>query len=547
MKAEEDQIRSTSASPEQAPNPGFTGTISLQLPDLIQMVCLCRANLSIYVKSSSGSGSIHIRNGHISHARTEDLVGDAAFFEILRWEDGRFETSSSTDAKEETVTKPWEHLLFEVARRRDEGGSESDPMRPELDLDLDLDRELDAGLAFESENPISGIATVSAPPSPALTAEASIVKVLVVDDSSFFARRLREMLESDSRIEVVGMAGNGEEALRFLEQRPEVDVITLDVQMPGMRGDTALKHIMVRYPIPVLMISSFDPNSLARIYEFMRLGAVDFISKPNGRESAEEYGRRLCDLVRRASKANPKRFRRVRKPKIAPKSSTNSSAETIEEGRDAPPRSPGHLDRSSEKPASPGEILVILGAEGAHMEWFRLPLATLCRKGLIIGLQKLEDQFLPVFCRLLQEEASVNADPVPDDGECITPGKVFMSNANRIVRITTSLESMQFKVERQASPPTEWSQGAASWLRALAAQVGSRLNVYLLSAAHSLESDLIEELMESGAKLIISPTDSLLCQELVESAAEYAYLYPEKIFTARSEELSKILGWEEVA
>ena len=81
------------------------------------------------------------------------------------------------------------------------------------------------------------------------------VKVLVVDDSGFFRRRLTEILSSDSNIEVVGTAANGQEAIeQTLALRP--DVITMDYEMPVMDGITAVKHIMQRRPTPVLMFSS---------------------------------------------------------------------------------------------------------------------------------------------------------------------------------------------------------------------------------------------------------------------------------------------------
>lgn len=80
------------------------------------------------------------------------------------------------------------------------------------------------------------------------------VKVLVVDDSGFFRRRVSEILSSDSGIEVIGTATNGREAIdQAMALKP--DVITMDYEMPMMDGITAVRNIMQRCPTPVLMFS----------------------------------------------------------------------------------------------------------------------------------------------------------------------------------------------------------------------------------------------------------------------------------------------------
>ena len=102
---------------------GFSGTISLQLSDLVQMVCFCGSDMIIRVHGSSGSGTIHIKGGNLRHAQTGGLQGEKAFFEMLAWEDGRFETLPCHDLEIISIEKPWEHLLLEATRLRDEGGA----------------------------------------------------------------------------------------------------------------------------------------------------------------------------------------------------------------------------------------------------------------------------------------------------------------------------------------------------------------------------------------------------------------------------------------
>ncbi|RJF34574.1 protein-glutamate methylesterase/protein-glutamine glutaminase [Pseudoalteromonas gelatinilytica] len=104
------------------------------------------------------------------------------------------------------------------------------------------------------------------------------VKVLVVDDSSFFRRRVSEILEQDSNIQVIGFAVNGREAVdKARELRP--DVITMDVEMPVLDGISAVKEIMAATPTPILMFSSLTRDGATATLDALDAGALDFLPK----------------------------------------------------------------------------------------------------------------------------------------------------------------------------------------------------------------------------------------------------------------------------
>lgn len=104
------------------------------------------------------------------------------------------------------------------------------------------------------------------------------VKVLIVDDSAFMRNALASMLSSDPEIEVIGKARDGLEAIELVEKlRP--DIVTMDVEMPRMDGITALKHIMEKNPVPVIMVSSLTVEGAKVTLDALDLGAVDFIPK----------------------------------------------------------------------------------------------------------------------------------------------------------------------------------------------------------------------------------------------------------------------------
>ena len=104
------------------------------------------------------------------------------------------------------------------------------------------------------------------------------VRVLIVDDSGFFRRRLAEIFAADPGIEVVGTAANGQEAV---DQVPRLkpDVITMDIEMPIMDGITAVRRIMASHPTPILMFSSLTTEGATATFEALEAGAADYLPK----------------------------------------------------------------------------------------------------------------------------------------------------------------------------------------------------------------------------------------------------------------------------
>jgi two-component system chemotaxis response regulator CheB len=323
------------------------------------------------------------------------------------------------------------------------------------------------------------------------------------------------MLESDPDIEVVGMAKNGKEALEFLSSNSSVDLITLDIQMPVMQGDTTLKHIMIRSPSPVVMISGFRPESLNEIFDFLQLGAIDFMSKPAATEDIAVYEKRLCDLAKRAAMAKVSHFRRLRKGRV-------------------------ELPNITPPIVSPrNKILLILGAEGAYLDWFRLPLSSLSGHGLIIGLQKIADCFLKGFCQRLENQTNTEVLPLLRS-EWLNPGKFHFGNAGQRVELKLIDESLSLGVEMFHSDSLPWQEGVNLWLKELAQQAEDKLSIFPLSAAHSFPKDFLSTLLDLGVQFILSPSRSLMCTGLVDSVTPFQQRYPQQIVWGRSDNLMEV-------
>ncbi|QKE63088.1 chemotaxis response regulator protein-glutamate methylesterase [Aquipseudomonas campi] len=131
------------------------------------------------------------------------------------------------------------------------------------------------------------------------------VKVLVVDDSGFFRRRVSEILSADPNIQVVGTATNGREAIdQALALKP--DVITMDYEMPMMDGITAVRNIMQRCPTPVLMFSSLTHEGARVTLDALDAGAVDFLPKnfEDISRNPEKVKALLCEKVHSIARSN---------------------------------------------------------------------------------------------------------------------------------------------------------------------------------------------------------------------------------------------------
>src|SRR5215216_2484357 len=128
-------------------------------------------------------------------------------------------------------------------------------------------------------------------------------RVLVVDDSAFMRRLITEMVESHSDFLVVGTASDGSDALgKIRALRP--DIVTLDIEMPGIDGLTALASIMSEMPRPVVMLSAAGSETgNALTIKALELGAVEFVRKPSGPISIDLVSVRV-ELLRALSAAS---------------------------------------------------------------------------------------------------------------------------------------------------------------------------------------------------------------------------------------------------
>ena len=135
-------------------------------------------------------------------------------------------------------------------------------------------------------------------------------KVLIVDESTFFRKRLKEIIESDPTMQVVGEAKDGKEGVS-LAASLHPDVITMDVEMPVMDGITAVKEIMAKTPTPILMFSSLTFEGANSTFKALEAGAVDFMPKnfDDIAHRREDGIKALLNAIKAVSRSRVRGFR----------------------------------------------------------------------------------------------------------------------------------------------------------------------------------------------------------------------------------------------
>ncbi len=240
------------------------------------------------------------------------------------------------------------------------------------------------------------------------------VRVLVVDDSSFFRRHLTVILNADPRIQVVGSAGDGREAVdQALALHP--DVITMDVEMPVMDGISAVREIMRLRPTPILMLSALTTEGAEATLNALDAGAVDFLPKsfeesPADRTRAlDELRQRVCQIAQRGGR--PLSQRPIVHPPL-PKQTQTSHA--------VPPAAPHRVKRdyrlvvigaSTGGPVALQEILTQLPSS------FPLPL---------LLVQHMPATFTPTFAARLNQLCPVRVREA-QDGDLLERGTALLA------------------------------------------------------------------------------------------------------------------------
>ncbi|QXH60553.1 protein-glutamate methylesterase/protein-glutamine glutaminase [Pseudomonas azerbaijanorientalis] len=289
------------------------------------------------------------------------------------------------------------------------------------------------------------------------------VKVLVVDDSGFFRRRVSEILSADSNIQVVGTATNGKEAIdQALALKP--DVITMDYEMPMMDGITAVRHIMQRCPTPVLMFSSLTHEGARVTLDALDAGAVDFLPKnfEDISRNPEKVKQLLCEKILSISRSNRRVSHYsapapVAAPAQTPAPSSVGSFASSAPARPAPAPIPARAHApatSSPAPKRKNYKLVAIGTSTGGPVALQRVLTQLPANfpAPIVLVQHMPAAFTKAFAERLDKLCRISVKEA-EDGDILRPGlallapggKQMMIDGRGAVKILPGDERLNYK------------------------------------------------------------------------------------------------------
>lgn len=452
---------------------GFAGTLkNLQLIDIVQLCCLSVSTMAIKVTQEEVEGTIYIQEGEVVHAQQGDIVGVDAFYEIMCWASGVFETFDAGDVQDRTINENYQFLLMEATRRMDEISQ-----KPEKEVSTETEKKL---------------------------------RVLIVDDSPIMTKILTSVYTAQGDVVIAGIARNGEQAIEMID-KTKPDILTLDVNMPVMDGSTALKHIMIKKPCPVIVMSNLGEASQGKVLQFLDLGAVDFMSKPVRHKNILLQQDKMIQRLRRCAESNVNAFRRTPLPKPVPLPQKQS------------------LDPGGEC----GKLIVINSGASSPAAMLHL-LSDLSEKNNcpIVLMQSLPPDLIPLLAEFMDQRSRQHIVAVTD--------RVKLENKKVYISTTGSgLELVSVSSGYSLCPDEEYEEDMQllcdfdRFLISVSQSYAGKISVVLLSGADVDSLDGLERIAETKGSIIIQERKTCIMQGALDfvkkSHLDIAEIHPTQI------------------
>lgn len=236
------------------------------------------------------------------------------------------------------------------------------------------------------------------------------VRVLVVDDSALMRKLIPQILETDSSIQVVGTAMDGTFGLKKIEElKPQV--VTLDLEMPGMGGLDMLKEIMRHHRVPVIVVSAHSTEGASITLKALALGAFDFVAKPNDVSARmPEIARELIAKIKAAAQSRGVRVSPVAQPSSSGKVSLNAK--------------------------NPPTRVVAIGVSTGGPNALQYVLSQLPGdfRGSILVVQHMPEGFTEMFARRLDEISAI-AVKEAQSGDVLLAGRALICPGSRHLKV----------------------------------------------------------------------------------------------------------------
>jgi two-component system chemotaxis response regulator CheB len=266
------------------------------------------------------------------------------------------------------------------------------------------------------------------------------------------------------------------------------DLILLDVNMPVMDGSTALKHIMIRTPCPVVVMSNVGSGSPETVIQFLDLGAVDFMAKPVKNKDLLLQQQKIVGRITQAATAAIKNFRRYRSP----------SAPGLQHAR------PAH------GPSPSDQLVVIASGCSGHGELIQL-LSQLPdeRNMAMVALKTIPPAFIPALARHLGGTSAFQVAPLTD-GAPLRTGCCYLGTPGHALRTVATAREMVVELPTHPTGPRHAASYFDLFLCSAADCFPGSLLVVLLSGADTGNLEGLRYVRKQGARIVVQDPASCM-------------------------------------
>jgi two-component system chemotaxis response regulator CheB len=320
-------------------------------------------------------------------------------------------------------------------------------------------------------------------------------RVLLVDDSDATRHAVGRILEGALNVVVVGVARDGEEALREVV-RLKPDLIFLDLQMPRMDGFTFLRLLMARQPTPVVVVSS--QTHRADVFKALELGALDFVAKPEGGASFDTIAQGLlekCELLRSLKPENLHRPPDHRRGRARPVSAALLDPRVIAVGAST---------------GGPQALTRLLSALPADLD------------AAILVAQHMPERFTAAFAERLGRATAFSAKEA-EEGDLLAPGRVLVAPGGRHLELRRVHDgALHAIVPAEERPPATRGHAPSvdRLFESVAREVGARACGVVLTGMGQDGRRGIQSLKARGALTLAESQESAVVYGMPQAAAE---------------------------
>ena len=312
-------------------------------------------------------------------------------------------------------------------------------------------------------------------------------RVLIVDDSKLIRQAFCLIFESTDRIQVVGEAANGEEALEKINEL-EPDLILLDVNMPVMDGETTLKQIMIKTPCPVVVTSNLGQESQKKVIDFLCLGAVDFAGKPVNHKDKSIQQQKIIERVCQAARARIDNFKRVKPLKTISKEDISAAAHQ-----------------------TPSEQLIVINTgAGGYAELLKvIPLLPEDLKACIVSLQTTPPDFMTASAEYFDRRSPLKVLPLQNDAPLVE-GLCYIGTNGLPLALNVHNGKYSLGTDQQTGSPEKCLKSFDVFLASIADAFSGRTLVVLLSGADIGDLEGLRRIKEKSGQIIVEEPDSCM-------------------------------------